>query len=88
MKIFGKKNPDEVEVITEEEKAEKKAKVKKVFITIGKTIVCVAGGAACVLLALACAGDMTAKLSEEPEPNNEDTIEGTCEEVSEEVSEE
>lgn len=80
--IFKKKETDEEVVkLTPEEKKEK---LKKIGITIGKTVGMVAAGAACVLIAMAGIGHFVP----DTEENADDEMDGSCEELTDAEPEE
>ena len=80
--IFKKKETDEEVVKMTPE--EKKEKLKKIGITIGKTVGMVAAGAACVLIAMAGIGHFVPDSDECVDGE----IDGSCEELTETEPEE
>lgn len=84
MKLIKNKEPKKV--LTEEEKAEKKEKIKEICLNVAKGIGLFAAGAVAVLVALAVAGNPTT--DSEESTDSENAIEGNFEEISDNSTEE
>lgn len=86
--IFKKKEPKEKVELTEEQKLERKEKVKKILIKAGETAVCVLGGAALVVFGLFVIGSKDESEPEILSTKFTDLDETSTEESSEETKEE
>lgn len=86
--IFKKKEPKEKVELTEEQKLERKEKVKKILIKAGETVACVVAGAALVIGGLVVIGSKDESEPEILDAEFTDLDETSTEESSEETKEE
>ena len=86
--IFKKKEPKEKVELTEEQKLERKEKVKKILIKAGETVACVVVGAALVIGGLLVIGSKDESESEILDAEFTNLDETSTEESSEETKEE
>lgn len=86
MKLFGSKEPKEVKVITEEEKAERREKAKEIGVKVLKGVGLFAAGAVAVICALAAYGNVSSHSDESTDSVSES--DGAAEASSESSTEE
>lgn len=85
--IFKKKEPKEKVELTEEQKLERKEKVKKILIKVGETVTCVVAGAALVIGGLLVIGSKDESNSESVDGESDDLNDVPEEDSSEETPE-
>ena len=85
--IFKKKEPKEKVELTEEQKLERKEKVKKILIKVGETVACVVAGAALVIGGLLVIGSKDESNSESVDGESDDLNDVPEEDSSEETPE-
>ena len=85
--IFKKKEPKEKVELTEEQKLERKEKVKKILIKVGETVACVVAGAALVIGSLLVIGSKDESNSESVDGESDDLNDVPEEDSSEETPE-